>query len=249
MSVPSLLTVLLQAIEEEGNQDDRQRVSVPRPLLGLAAWNLLSPENVGNQSFDRLVRHVTGLSAREVLAIYDQTRSPLLFLARQYNILDYGWAISSRESAVRARLEICVQTPFPHLNGVVFPDQWSRCSLFWAPFEFPQPPGWSKDDSGKQVLTGTLRLPGGVRQGSASVELKVNYQRSGLDSSNEYEIKGAPIGACKGIFKAEKELGKPGATRITHEKEIDFGQPPSDLHKAMLAYWLQAESVCLILPA
>jgi hypothetical protein len=250
MSASALLAPLLEAIDEEGREHpDPHRVRVPRPLLGLAAWNLLSPENVDNPSFEQLVRYVTGMSAKEVLAIYEQTRNPLLFLARQYNILDYDWEISPQETAVRVRLEVCVQTPFPYLNAVVFPDQWPRCPFFWDPFKLPRALGWSKDGSGHQELEGELHLPGGPRRRADSVLLNFDYRRSALDCENKYVIKGAPFHLCSGVFTAAKEVGKPGATRIAHEKEIDFGQPPSGGQIATLAYWLQAELVSLILPA
>ena len=71
---------------------------------------------------------------------------------------------------------------------------------------------------------------------------------TGLSSQNTYRIDDA-FPRCGGTFTAAKELGRPGATRITHERSIDFGpEPPDRSQLEMLAYWLQADTVSLVLP-
>jgi hypothetical protein len=230
------------------------RDKIPRPLMSIAVWNLLPNYLAAAPPLDDLTELLeyigVGRSREEITAIYDLNRHPLIALARQYSIIDYNWSVvpTAGFNAVSARLELCVLTPIDSLREVVFPNEWPQYSnLFWGEMNGDglHPDGWR--DSVTRRMAGELRLPGRTAA-PLSVRLEVAPRVTGLGSQNTYRINDA-FPSCGGTFTAAKELGRPGATRITHERSIDFGpEPPDGSQLEMLAYWLQADTVSLVLP-
>lgn len=228
---------------------------IPRPMLGIAVWSLL-PAYLANDpplhDLELLLHYLgIGRSRKEVEAIYDQNKHPLIALARQYSIVDYSWKLDPQLdlNTASAKLELCVLMPIQALQEIVFPSEWPKYSrYFWGETKpvSAGPADWPKGASRK--MTCELRLPGKEAKRLAAT-LEVDAALTGLGAKSTYEIKDTPFRECRGTFEAAKELGRPGATRITHERSIRFGpQPPTDPQVQMLAYWLQADTVSLVLP-
>jgi hypothetical protein len=243
------------SVKEVVEQLNDNMTNIPRPLLGIAVWSLLPVYLADEPPLHDLASLLDylgiGGSRDAVKATYDQTKHPLVALARLYNIVDYSWNLAPHpdRNTARARLELCVLTPVQDLQEVVFPSEWPKYSrYFWGE---TTPLGASPDDRPKGAsrrMTGDLRLPG-KKAKPLQVTLDVDATLGGLGAKSTYEIKNTPFAECRGTLEAAKELGRPGATRITHERSIRFGpQPPSRPQVEMLAYWLQADTVSLVLP-
>jgi hypothetical protein len=225
--------------------------SFPPSLLGIAIWNLAAtlpppdPKRKGvvashPPALDELLVFA-GLRPDDVQLIQSENRDPLLVLSLMYNLIDcrWQWLPQNDFNTARARLELCVQKDFTALRKIIDPVRWSLSSPFWQEIRAVS------RRSGN--FLGTLTLPGDNEK-ARRVQLHVD-QRSG-DSSGlaDYAIverSGQEVG--RGFIKVEKELGRPGAVRVTHEKQMRFAmQPVDDQHIGTLAYWVQAETVIAV---
>lgn len=231
---------------------------VPRPLLGVAAWNLLPQylRRPDRYELQPLLVNVIGMTLDEVAAIYSQSTDPLLVLARQYNVLDYRWQWLSEEQQteeVDAMLQLCVQTELDALKPVAFPDCWPTYGWLWGPVELAEgrnEPQWLKYDSGKERLTAQIKLPGGPGESRVAVSVEVQFHITPLDVTSECFVEGEMFETCKAWFKIEKMRGRPGATRISHRKKVAFGDlVPEGSRRDILRYWLQTETLRLVLPS
>lgn len=232
---------------------------IPRPLLGLALWNLLpdDPGDAAPSDLDPLLRRVVDLSLEQTIRIYSENRSPLLVLGRQYGIEDYTWRWQPQHhlSTANAKLEIAVQKTFEEMKDAVFPCRWSsRCPFFWGGLAGPDPAQVKGEGhwSWKGRVEGPLTLPGGVDEKApipAAVEIELSLNP--LSAIVEFAVvKNDVVDVCQGYIRVEKELGRPGTTRITHEKQLRFKPGTFDDYRVRtLAYWLQAETVCLVWPS
>lgn len=239
---------------------DANKRSVPRPLLSLAVWNVLAQclqpafrtQRRAVARLDSLLQYVIGLDLEAASVIYDENSDPLLVLARQYNLIDYRWEwLPQRDlSTAKARLELCVQQDFTTLEKLAEPHAWSTTSPFWSTFRAApsQRRTAARSSAAPTNFHGRLTLPGAER--SLPVKMKIDRSNTGLSAINDFEIlESDDVAFCRGFFKVEKELGRPGATRITHEKQVRFsGGQLDDFRIGAIAYWLQADTVCLVLP-
>ena len=231
---------------------------IPRPLLGLAIWNLL-PQFLGKPDATKLqplLHHAIGMSLEQVQLIYSQTKDPLLILARQYNILDYRWEFlpaGDNPKELGAKLHVCVQGEMDSLKHVVFPDHWPTHGWLWETVDLIDrraEPRWRKEAAGEETLRAQVKLPGGPREGYAKVDLDVTFRSTPLDVTNDFSIRGEMFKSCNGSFTVEKMRGRPGATRITHTKKVEFVPSiPETLRRDLLRCWLQTETLRLVLPA
>jgi len=253
ISLDSTLSTLLSLLNPENVEILRR---VPRSLFGVATWNLL-PQYLGTSGatkLEPLLRNVIGMTLDQVEAIYSRSTDPLLVLARQYNILDYRWGVTSKEDAkeLEAELHICVQGELEAMKQIVFPDYWPRYEWLWGGVDLlarRKEPHWRKQEAGEEKCTGRVRLPGGPKETEAVVELDVIFHCTPLEVRNDFALKGEIFEHCGGSFSIKKMRGRPGATHVIHRKKAVF-RPfvPQEIRPSILKYWLQSETLRLVLP-
>jgi hypothetical protein len=240
----------------------RNRKKVPRSLLALALWNLLPgaldpafQNEPAGQQLDGLLQYAMRLDLPSARIIYDETRDPLLVLARQYNIIDYRWQWQPQRdlTTASARLELCVQRRFDNLKQVVPPTAWSKHSPFWDSIRrapTPRKQGSGARQPGQTNFHGKLLLPDDDKASApVLVRLNVDHTDNKLSAVSDFEILGdGGVELCRGFLRVDKEPGRPGAARLTHEKQLRFAAGPSDNQRVgTLAYWVQAETVAAAL--
>lgn len=258
------------------NALSEQSKGVPKPILTLAALRLL-PDDLARttpqelKDLDALLLPLTGSTVQEIREVYGTTDDRLIVLAELYGILDYQEGVRTRllakldgsagesgpaertalrqrrgtdQDSVGASLQLCVQHRFEDAVDAVCPAKWfESCDLFWEKQEV-------EPNGGQQAIEGVLKLPEGDAESGIPVTVHVDVARDKFKITHRYRIVrdgGGEI--CRGVLDVRKEIGRPGASRITHEKRARFdGGPLFDFGEETLRYWVQAETLCLVLP-
>ena len=226
---------------------------VPRPLLALATANLVGSRlRDPGDALDTLAVQLLGSSVAELRAAHGAYAQPLLMLAELYGLVDYRWTPLpiTAPGRVGGRLELCVQRPFQEMKGVVDPASWFRaCGVFWNDTTSGNGRRLAAKRQQNVELEGQLKLPGHTSGNGIPVTIAATVTFDGLRGVNRFWITGGPIDHCRGELTVEKEPGRPGATRVTHEKHVRFAAGPlANFGVETLAYWIQAETLCLLLP-
>ena len=221
---------------------------VPRPLLGIALWNLLPRYDPGRDSppraFERLLRAVLDLDLKRAQVLRGDRPNAAFPPYPDHVILD-ARCPQHPDASTEATLEICVPTSFSELSGIVSPLAWATCNLFWSQIRETAPvPALGKH---QKYFTANLSLPGGRTMRPQHVELGADIKTDPLEAQVTFKMGANPLmHACSGSMSVRKEPGRPGATRITSKKIVQFAQSPLKDHPfATLIYWLQAETVSL----
>jgi len=270
MSRTQALRSLRELLPEMRKEGDRSELV----LTATALWNLLDVYRIGDppKEFSELLRAVLALDvsrARELRAqpahnVFppfpeDQSLDEELYALFGASALvsDSSFEVRRNKKAVpkskkssvpedqksetfraRASLELCVNRDFERLTVLSDPLQWpGLCPVIWAHME-------EQGDG----LEGRLRLPGIAQDINVSFESVGEPESDATQIEAELKMKAPPViesGYVK--FRMEPERGRPGWTRITHEREVTFF---SELHRyevPTLAYWTKSEIACLAL--
>lgn len=227
---------------------EKSQAMVPRPLLGIALWNLLPQYDIGRasppQSFERLLRAVLDLDLKRALFLRGD-RPNLAFPPYPDHVIIDARCPQQPDRSNEATLEICVPTTLNELSGIVDPLAWATCSLFWSEIrETPPVPALGKH---QRYFTAKLSLPGGPTTKPQRVRFGADIKTDQLEAHVTFTMDDNPLmQACRGSISVKKEPGYPGATRIKSKKMVHFAQSPLKEHPfATLMYWLQAETVSL----
>ena len=206
------------------------------PLVALAVWNLLADAGAGSGSrselLERLVRDVLGIGLEEARRLR-RGPSPLPpFL--ELEVVDAACDTrEDRDGRTRGAVEFCVLTHLDDLASAAEPTTWlARCGVFWDALYGGPSPG------------GVLRLPDGP---ALNVSIETNVRKGGLWKALDMKMRVGGDQLADGRTVLAKERGRPGATRIYHERSVDFGARMRQHRAATLAYWLQTEAICLAL--
>ena len=203
------------------------------PLVALALWNLLPDERAGSAPalLARLVRDVLGLGLDEARHRRRGPNPLPPFL--ELEVLDANCdAREERDGRTCGAVEICVLTHLDDLASVAEPTTWlGRCDVFWDRLYGGPSPG------------GVLQLPGGP---ALNVSIETKVREGGLRKEIDVKIRVDGQDLAHGKTVLAKERGRPGATRIWHERTVHFGAHLQlENRAAALAYWLQTEAIFL----
>jgi len=219
---------VLDTLARAANDPDRT------PLVALALWNVLAhdvPDRPPSAVLVRLVRDVLGLDVDDARRQRRELRALPPFLELEVVDATCPPAEERADGTWRA-VDLCVLTHRDDLVRAARLATWfRRCDLFW------------EDVHGASPVLGSLHLPG-VPPLDVSIESRV--RPGGLRTEIDLTIHGERGPLASGRTVLEKERGRPGATRIHHERSLASAAPvPSDSRPAILGYWLQAEVICL----
>jgi hypothetical protein len=140
----------------------------------------------------------------------------------------------------RAKVNLCVNRSFERLTNLSDPMLWPElCPVIWMDM---------REDG--DTLKGQLRLPGIPGNEDVGITFKFvgGSEPDATQAEAELEMKAPPfIEAGYLRFRMEPERGRPGWTRIIHEREVTFF---GELHRyevPTLAYWTKSDIACLAL--
>jgi hypothetical protein len=100
------------------------------------------------------------------------------------------------------------------------------------------------------TLKGQLRLPGipGDEEVRVTFKFVGESESDATQTEAELEMSAPPfIEAGYLKFRMEPERGRPGWTRIFHEREVTFFSEMRPYEVPTLAYWAKSEIACLAL--
>jgi hypothetical protein len=219
---------VLDTLARAANEPDRT------PLVALALWNVLGndvPDRPPSAVLVRLVRDVLGLDIDDARRQREGPRALPPFLELEVVDATCSPAEARADGTCRA-VDLCVLAHRDDLARAARSGTWlRRCDVFW------------EDVHGASPVAGVLHLPGVPR---LDVSIESDVRHGGLRTEIDLTIHGDRGPLATGRTVLEKERGRPGATRIHHERSFASAAPvPSDSRPAILAYWLQAEAICL----
>jgi hypothetical protein len=223
---------------------ERGAEPIPRIVLFLALWRIVERQVPSALSPPHRLQRLVGDAFGCTLAEIDQWRALRVdawrLIARQFGILDYVWTPPS-ETADCAALSVLVQTPVHELTWILDPIQWTaRCALFWSDVTAVE-----TEHAGTQ-FDALFKPPTSSLEATLPVRVTIEPTATtlGFDATLEVASRDAATPLhCNGFLRAEKEQGRPWTTRITQRKSLLHAPHPSE----MLAYWTQAETLCLAL--
>jgi hypothetical protein len=219
--------------------------SVPHNILRLAVWNLLSSHK--EEQSPKNAAFVKRLF-REPAKLVQQRSQLTRALLPPFPATISGeprWSVSDTPDGLSARIELAVMRPIEDLKVALDPRLWlSESPLFW------RKKAASREaidaNAGLSVL---LALPGAGTQSATldfqstegPFEARVDYRISNLTGTTR---EGA-VASCNGFLQLMKLEGQPGYTRVVLQRTARFNPTP---RLDALAYWVQADAVCLVVP-
>lgn len=235
--VPRLLGVLEPAFWAP--PAPRRARPIPRVVLSRALWKLaevqLDADRPAPARLARLLPAVFGCTLEELRCLRDVRARPWQLVARDFGILDY--AVSAGPDA--AEISLTVDCPVAELESMLDPKQWAtRAALFWHRID--------RRRSG--AFAAWITLPGSGRPAPLPVQVAIAQRRTAVGFDAEVTVSARDARAtfdCVARITLETPRGGAWTTRITQRKALHGGAAISDL----LAYWTQAETLCLALPA
>jgi hypothetical protein len=214
--------------------------AIPRAVISLALWQLaeqhLSSEAKVPAPLAELVPAVFGCTLYELRCLRRARAEPWPLLARDYGILAYDVPLATDH----AEISMVIDCPFALLPDLLDPRRWTtRASLFWSDIDTV------KSEPGELQFTARFTLPDSRADVPVEVAIAHRLTPFGLDA--ELKIRARDRSEALD-YDAHLHAGTPrgGAwtTRITRQTKRLAGTPANE----MLAYWTQAETLCLALP-
>jgi len=231
----------------------RKAARVPESLQGIALWNFLRSYTTNAAPIDdlnELLGRILRIDLPEARRIRRERPDDVLPPYPKPLILDTVWQLQDDWGVTTAKLEICLQRRFRELRDVANPRSWSRCALFWPRIEGRLPATLPASGAWSGKVEARLNLPGETDEQPLAVTLQAGISAGPLEVETWFEFEpNDRIEVCRGYVSVRKEPGRPDATRIIQERLVRFAPGTLQrLRRATLAYWLQAETVCLALP-
>ena len=234
----------LLPLEPLANFLDKSQAAIPKPLLGLAVWNLVlscedQPEGQRTESPPALVdllQSILQLDVDAAVQMRQEQPTALLPTFSDQNVVDSRYEQQTSKDGAQATVQICVPFDFDAVKQIVQPAHWAdHCFL------------WSRTADGQPALE--LSLP---TSGPRPVHL---VQPNPNDHDGRLEAKvGVDIDAndllklCHGELTLKKEEGLPGAVRLINQKTVSFAHEPLARYATeTLKYWLATEAVSLVM--
>lgn len=204
------------------------------PLVALALWNLLADAGARSAPAvpEQLVRDVLGIGLDEARR-QRRGRSPLPPFLELEVVGAESDVREDRHGRTYGTVELCVLTHLDDLASAADPSTWlARCDVFWDRLFGGPCPG------------GVLRLPDGS---TLNVSIETNVREGGLWKAFDMKMHVDGEKLADGRTVLAKERGRPGATRIYHERSVHFGARVPEFRAETLTYWLQTEAIFLAL--
>lgn len=241
--LPQLLDVLEPALW--ATPAARHARPIPRVVLSRALWKLAEVHlDAGRPAPPRLaglLPAVFGCTFEELRCLRGVRARPWQLVARDFGILDYAVDAGRDDDAGRdyAEISLTVDCPVGELQALLDPKQWAtRAALFWHRI----------DRVRAGVFSASFKLPGSGRNAPLPVQVVIAQRRTAVGFDAEVTVSprdGRAAFDCGAHITLETPRGGAWTTRITQRKELRGGEPFADV----LAYWTQAETLCLALPA
>jgi hypothetical protein len=231
---------LLGVLEKElwSHHTVRRGVPVPRAVLSRALWKLaeaqLNADGPAPARLARLLPAVFGCTLEELRCLRGVRARPWQVMARDFGVLDY--AVDSGPDY--AEISLTVDCPFAALQSMLDPARWvTRAALFWSKVG-PRRSG---------AFSAGFKLPSAKRSAPLPVRVTIAQHATSLGFDAEVTVAARDARApfdCVARITAETPRGGAWTTRVTQRKQLRGGRPIAE----NLAYWTQAETLCLALP-
>jgi hypothetical protein len=255
-----------QTLDEVVTTLTREGERLADPLLDLAVWNLVSRygEEEHPKTLEELSKKTLGFDVAEARRVVLERGPTVLPRVAPGKIEESEWKTQEDGVVTSAKISLLVNRGLEDVRYLLQPKHWEKVSPFWAevrlgrPKLTPQTRSWRGRASTRLVLPGTtaserLRLELDITR--TPFESRVDLalapaRRGGLGHPGERpRDQGGVVPELRGYLRLHKEQGHPGNTRLERWQSVAFqeGSTHERFRSQTLAYWLQAETLALML--